>query len=243
MVIPRPRRVMRKAKVCIAAAEKLSATRWAWCRRGASCRELGTTASIPPADSTSNNNNNQQQLQDPGTRKRGRGARGVAHSGVSALTSTYVLPPPSWSLADLNVTTDNDRGGEAARAVLSREEIMKLCALAHIELAPEGGGRDGSLDVTAVQKDVGAMLRCMQTMRRDNVDDGQHREGQGKEGEERYKQEEEEEEEEEEGPWGAAAPWSAPLQEDVVSDGGIQAQVLGSARQTEDGFFTAPKVV
>lgn len=90
-------------------------------------------------------------------------------------------------------------------------QVAKLCELAHIELAPEGGGSSsdggvgsgsgssGNLDVATVQKDVGAMLRCMQTMRRDV------RESEGEDGEE--------EEEEEDGPWGGAAPWAAPLQE------------------------------
>lgn len=78
--------------------------------------------------------------------------------------------------------------------------MTKLCALAHIELAPEGSGSSGNLDVATVQKDVGAMLRCMQTMpregRENEVDDGADGE-----------------EEEEYGPWGGAAPWAAPVQE------------------------------
>lgn len=89
-------------------------------------------------------------------------------------------------------------------------QVAKLCALAHIELAPEGGGSPGSssssgsgssgnLNVATVQKDVGAMLRCMQTMRREG------RDGEGEHAEEK--------EGEEDGPWGGAAPWAAPLQE------------------------------
>lgn len=31
--------------------------------------------------------------------------------------------------------------------------------------------------------------------------------------------------------------------QDVVSDGGIQEKVLGAAQRTENGFFTAPRVV
>ena len=31
--------------------------------------------------------------------------------------------------------------------------------------------------------------------------------------------------------------------QDVVSDGAIQAKILGSAKRTEAGFFTAPRVV
>ncbi|CAM9163026.1 unnamed protein product [Hapterophycus canaliculatus] len=237
MVTPRPSCFMKKARICVAAAEKLSAMPWTRCLSGTSSRKIGTTASVRAVDYSGDD---QQQGEDAG-RKRGREESRTTLTNVSAIPSPYVLPPPSWSLSDLNVTT-NDERGETAGAVLTREEVMKLCALAHIELAPEGSGPDGGLDVTAVQKDVGAMLRCMQTMRREDSDDGQYRKGRG----------EREEEEvvggqrggvEEEGPWGGAASWSAPLQEDVVSDGGIQEQVLGAAQQTEDGFFTAPKVV
>lgn len=82
-------------------------------------------------------------------------------------------------------------------------QVAKLCALAHIELAPEGGGSSdgsGNLDVATVQKDVGAMLRCMQTMRKEvrENESGDEDDGEG---------------EEEDGPWGGAAPWAAPLQE------------------------------
>lgn len=54
--------------------------------------------------------------------------------------------------------------------------------------------------MAAVQRDVGAMLRCMQTMRRgeDNVEVALHKG---------------EDEEEDEGPWGSAAIWAAPMQE------------------------------
>ena len=91
---------------------------------------------------------------------------------------------------------------------LPNPQVAKLCALAHIELAPEGGGSgsSGNLDVATVQKDVGAMLRCMQTMRRESREN----ESEDDDGEE---EEEEEEEEEKDGPWGGAAPWAAPLQE------------------------------
>lgn len=98
--------------------------------------------------------------------------------------------------------------------------MAKLCALAHIELVQEGGGGSGSsssessdvLDVAAVQRDVGAMLRCMQTMRRERVGErgsgggghstGENRRREGKEGEGG-----------EDGPWGGAVPWAAPMQE------------------------------
>ncbi|CAM9828707.1 unnamed protein product, partial [Ectocarpus sp. 13 AM-2016] len=118
--------------------------------------------------------------------------------------------------------------------------VAKLCALAHIELAPEGADgscSSGNLDVYAVKKDVGAMLRCMQTMRRENDDSG----GGGGGGRRGYQ--EIEGEEGEDGPWGGAVSWAAPLEEDVVSDGGIQKEVIGAAQHTDDGFFTAPKVV
>lgn len=78
-------------------------------------------------------------------------------------------------------------------------QVKKLCALAHIELAPEGDP-NGGLDVAGVQRDVGAMLRCMQTMRRTGKDGVPSEEYQ-------------DEEEEEDGPWGRAAKWATPLQE------------------------------
>lgn len=86
-------------------------------------------------------------------------------------------------------------------------QVAKLCALAHIELAPEGAdgsGSSGNLDVSAVKKDVGAMLRCMQTMRREDDDSsgGKGRDNQEVEGEEG-----------EDGPWGGAVSWAAPLEE------------------------------
>jgi aspartyl-tRNA(Asn)/glutamyl-tRNA(Gln) amidotransferase subunit C len=34
-----------------------------------------------------------------------------------------------------------------------------------------------------------------------------------------------------------------PLREDVITDGGIQDQVLANAPKSEDGFFVVPKVV
>lgn len=84
--------------------------------------------------------------------------------------------------------------------------MKKLCALAHIDLAPEGDPH-GGLDVVAVQKDVGAMLRCMQTMRKAN-DDRISAAG------------EVEELDQGGGPWGDAAEWAAPLQ--AVSTDGLE---------------------
>lgn len=80
-------------------------------------------------------------------------------------------------------------------------QIDKLCALAHIELAPDGGE---GLDAAAVQRDVGAMLRCMQTMR-----------GGGKDGDHDGRVEEcgEGGVVEDVGPWGGAMKWQAPLHE------------------------------
>jgi len=95
--------------------------------------------------------------------------------------------------------------------------VAKLCALAHIEVSPGGGGSGsgsgsgGSLDVAAVQRDVGAMLRCMKTMRRERERE-EDRRGSGEQrrtGEVRGGKGEEEED----GPWGGAVPWAAPLQE------------------------------
>lgn len=34
-----------------------------------------------------------------------------------------------------------------------------------------------------------------------------------------------------------------PMREDVITDGGIQDQVLANAPRTEDGFFVVPKAV
>ena len=34
-----------------------------------------------------------------------------------------------------------------------------------------------------------------------------------------------------------------PMREDVITDGGIQEQVLANAPRSEDGFFVVPKVV
>lgn len=79
-----------------------------------------------------------------------------------------------------------------------RAQIMKLCALAHIDLAPSGS-KGGGLDVAAVQRDVGAMLRCMQTMRKDHGDIPETLE--------------EGDDEENEGPWEGVAKWEAPLQQ------------------------------
>ncbi|CAM9372010.1 unnamed protein product [Ectocarpus sp. 12 AP-2014] len=199
-------------------------------------RHLGTTASASTAGGNVSRGNRQQQ-QDKGGEEGGPREGSVATVGASQ----YTLPPPTWSLSDLNVTDDDERGGDTARsAVLSNEEVAKLCALAHIELAPEGADGNcssGNLDVSAVKKDVGAMLRCMQTMRTEN-DDSSGGGGGGRRGNQDI-----EGEEGEDGPWGGAVAWAAPLEEDVVLDGGIQKEVLGAAQHTEDGFFTAPKVV
>ncbi|CAN0051175.1 unnamed protein product [Ectocarpus fasciculatus] len=230
-MIPRvcPQRMLCMAKTRLVATGIASAVRQECCLvfGAPSRRQLGTAA---PSTASGN-----RQRQDKG------GEEGVRREGSVAAVgaSPYTLPPPTWSLSELNVTTDDDeRGGDAARrAVLSNEEVAKLCALAHIELAPEGADgscSSGNLDVSAVRKDVGAMLRCMQTMRRENDDSG----GGGG-----WDNQEIEGEEGEDGPWGGAVSWAAPLEEDVVSDGDIQNEVLGAAQHTEDGFFTAPKVV
>ncbi|CAN0440668.1 unnamed protein product, partial [Laminaria digitata] len=98
---------------------------------------------------------------------------------AASASPPYVLPPASWSLADLKLVqrasgSDDNVDEGTARAVLSREEVNKLCALAHIEVAPGGDSAAAAtgLDVAAVQRDVGAMLRCMQTMRRGDNEEG-----------------------------------------------------------------------
>ncbi|CAN0265150.1 unnamed protein product [Ectocarpus sp. 8 AP-2014] len=238
-MVPRvfPSRMLCKARARLVATEIASAVRQECCSAvgTTSRRHLGTTAAASTAGGNGSRGNHQQQ-QDKGEEEGGRPEGSVATVG----SSPYTLPPPTWSLSDLNVTDDDERGGDTARsAMLSNEEVAKLCALVHIELAPEGADgscSSGNLDVSAVKKDVGAMLRCMQTMRRENDDSsgggGGGRGNQDIEGEEG-----------EDGPWGGTVSWAAPLEEDVVSDGGIQKEVLGAAQHTEDGFFTAPKVV
>ncbi|CAB1108215.1 unnamed protein product [Ectocarpus sp. CCAP 1310/34] len=231
-----PPRMLYKARARLVATEIASAVRQECCLAVGtpSRRQLGTTAAASTAGGNGSRGNRQQQqdMGEEGGRREG--------SDATVGASQYTLPPPTWSLSDLNVTDDDERGGDPARnAVLSNEEVAKLCALAHIELAPEGADdscSNGGLDVSAVKKDVGAMLRCMQTMRRENDDSSGG--GGGRRG-----NQEMEGEEGEDGPWGGAVSWAAPLEEDVVSDGGIQKEVLGAAQHTEDGFFTAPKVV
>ncbi|CAM9815881.1 unnamed protein product [Ectocarpus sp. 4 AP-2014] len=238
-MIPRvfPPRMLCKARARLVATEIASAVRQDCCLAvdTPSRRQVGTTAAASTAGGNGSRGNRQQQ-QDKGKGEGGRREGSVATVGASP----YTLPPPTWSLSDLSVTDDNERGGDTARrAMLSNEEVAKLCALAHIELAPEGADgscSSGNLDVSAVKKDVGAMLRCMQTMRREN-DDSSGGGGGGRGSQEI------EWEEGEDGPWGGAVSWAAPLEEDVVSDGGIQKEVLGAAQHTEDGFFTTPKVV
>lgn len=84
-------------------------------------------------------------------------------------------------------------------------QVKKLCVLAHIDLGPEGDPGSG-LDVAAVQRDVGAMLTCMQTMRRS--EDGAYS---AEEEHDRNLGEEGEDEDEVEGPWGGAVKWATPL--------------------------------
>jgi aspartyl-tRNA(Asn)/glutamyl-tRNA(Gln) amidotransferase subunit C len=38
-------------------------------------------------------------------------------------------------------------------------------------------------------------------------------------------------------------PIKLPMREDIVTDGGIEAQILANAPLTEDGFFLVPKVI
>ncbi len=38
-------------------------------------------------------------------------------------------------------------------------------------------------------------------------------------------------------------PIKLPMREDVVTDGGIEAQILANAPLSEDGFFLVPKVI
>lgn len=100
--------------------------------------------------------------------------------------------------------------------------MHKLCALAHIEVAPEGepAAAATGLDVAAVQRDVGAMLRCMQTMRRGHNEGGgrslEHIESDAATaaaGAGTIELKLPEEEDGLGGPWGGAAKWAAPMQE------------------------------
>lgn len=44
-------------------------------------------------------------------------------------------------------------------------------------------------------------------------------------------------------PMASAVAATLPLRDDVVTDGGDPARVLGNAPRSEDGFFVVPKVV
>jgi len=44
-------------------------------------------------------------------------------STQQAAPAQYELPAPTWSLSDLNVTTDDEEARETARAGLSPEEV------------------------------------------------------------------------------------------------------------------------
>lgn len=80
-------------------------------------------------------------------------------------------------------------------------QVTKLCALAHIELAPDEEPMGRGLSAAAVQRDVGAMLKCMATMRDERgASSPKHPEEVNAEGRD-------------EGPWGGAARWATPLQE------------------------------
>lgn len=105
---------------------------------------------------------------------------------------------------------------------ISSPQVHKLCALAHIEVAPEGDSAVAAngLDVAAVQRDVGAMLRCMQTMRRGHDEEGgRPLEYLGRDAEAAVagagamELELPEGEDGLSGPWGGAAKWAAPMQE------------------------------
>lgn len=78
--------------------------------------------------------------------------------------------------------------------------MAKLCALAHIELAHEDEPK-GGLDVAAVQRGVGSMLRMIEAMKR-------REEGIRSEGEEH-----ENDDDADDGPWGGVVNWAAPMQE------------------------------
>ena len=93
-------------------------------------------------------------------------------------------------------------------------QVSKLCALAHIEVGPESNSAAAAatgLDVAAVQKDVGAMLRCMRTMRGGH-DERELREAAGAAAEGGVGAAELERNGHG-GPWGGAASWAAPMQE------------------------------
>jgi len=105
---------MRKTREGFAAAEKARATHPTSSLVGVSStqqrspshqhRELGTTASG-----------------SEGTEGQ-EGAEGGRSAGPAA-PAQYELPAPTWSLSDLNVTTDDEEARETARAVLSPEEV------------------------------------------------------------------------------------------------------------------------
>ena len=44
-------------------------------------------------------------------------------------------------------------------------------------------------------------------------------------------------------PMTSVIPTKLPMRDDVVSDGGIEAQILANAPLVEDGFFVVPKVI
>lgn len=131
IMIPRacPPRMLCKARARLHATEIASAVRQECCSAVGtpSRRHLRTTAAASTAGGNGSRANRQQQ-QDKGGEEGGRRERSVATVGASP----YTLPPPTWSLSDLNVTDDDERGGDTARsAVLSDEEVGGCTVAGH----------------------------------------------------------------------------------------------------------------
>lgn len=86
---------------------------------------------------------------------------------------------------------------------LCETQVKKICAIAHIALDPDG---EGTFDAASATRDVGAMLRTMQSMRTAENPEDTPKALLAEVGTE-------DAEAEPEGPWGNAATWTAPLHE------------------------------
>lgn len=136
------------------------------------------------------------------------GRRFISSQGSSG-KGTYKLPPPTWSVSSLAISSERDHED----VVLHKDQLDRLCALAHIKLDAEG---EGEFTADVVRRDVNAILRCARTIA-GTVDET----GAGNL---------------------ASQPLPTPLSEDIICKEGSAEEVTEGASGRHGNYFAVPLI-
>jgi len=151
------------------------------------------------------------------------------------------IPPPSWSLDDLELV-----GGDEI-SQLSSKEVARLARFAHL--------RVGAQEEAGLRRDVGVALRCARTLRKLKAEFEESLVESNTAQEDGIVASQKNLAEEEyacdaahtdllcHDNWANNTSYFTPLREDVVCEGGDAQIVLSNARETLGSFFLVPKVV